>query len=245
MADDHSRFCWQAVVHCAEVLPAGVLMGTGLALSRPQDHSVDTVIVVMLAVSGAILVLAYKPVLQAANFGQVAVLLALCCVAHRIFSRTHALQLTDEKLLLDELISCLREYAVMMACLGSAICMACPSPMQRPSVDPLPVEQRDPLASNAPSLCQYQDLGQSCDLSSQSDKLECISDVGSLPFRHVGPTSSYSEASEYSVLTLSSSGGRVDPVLAMSIFQLSMKMNAVMSTRDEDASSTEPQLEFN
>lgn len=100
------------------------------------------------------------------------------------------------------------------------------------------------MASNAPSLYQYQDLGQSCDLSSQSDKLECISDVGSLPFRHVGPTSSYSEASEYSVLTLSSSGGRVDPVLAMSIFQLSMKMNTVMPTRDEDASSTEPQLEF-
>lgn len=40
-------------------------MGTGLALSRPQDHSVDTVIVVMLVVSGAISALAYKPVLQA------------------------------------------------------------------------------------------------------------------------------------------------------------------------------------
>ncbi|KAH7160203.1 hypothetical protein B0J13DRAFT_123792 [Dactylonectria estremocensis] len=244
MADDLRRFCLRAVLHVAGVLPAGFLWGSGVALTVTQDHTVETVIIVILAMSGAISALVHKPVLQAVKFGRIAGLLALWCVAHRAVSCVHGLQLKKETVpLMDEVVSCLREYAIMTACICSAIAVGCPPPARLPLEE---VERPYSLASNTPTLYTL-DVGsnQPQDLISNPDRVDLLSNAGSLPFKHFGPASTYSGASEYSMLSLSSSDGRVDPIFAMSIWQLKMKVMTVMSDRDEDENaSTRPQREL-
>ncbi|KAH7136552.1 hypothetical protein EDB81DRAFT_83291 [Dactylonectria macrodidyma] len=244
MADDLRRSCLRAVRHVADVLPAGFLWGSGVALSIPQDHTIGTVIIVILAMSGAISALVYRPVLQAVNFGRIAGLLALCCVAHRAVTCVHDLQLKKEALpIMDEVVSCLREYAIMTACLCSAMAVGCPPPARLPLEE---VERPYSVASNTSTLFTL-DVGsnQPQDLISNPDRVDVLSNAGSLPFKHFGPASTYSATSEYSMLSLSSSDSRVDPILSMSVWQLQMKLTTVMSDRDEEENaSTRPQREL-
>ncbi|KPM34398.1 hypothetical protein AK830_g12174 [Neonectria ditissima] len=236
MPDDFRRFCWPVVLHCAEVLPAGLLWATGIALSVPQSQSIEIVIVVLLIMSSAVTTLAHKPILKAANFGGVAIILAFYFIAHGVISRTHAIKHGIEPPLIEDVGSCLREYAVVMALICSAMAMACPNPPRTGlPLDPLQVERPNPFAPDA-SLFPNGDLG-----SKKSWDFELFSNAGSLPFRHFGPTSHYSGSSENS-MTLSSSGDQADPVLVMTLDQLSMKMNSMVSAQDD--ASTEPQSHF-
>lgn len=171
-----------------------------------------------------------------ANFGGVAIILAFYVIAHGVISRTHAMKHGIETPLIEEIVSCIREYSVVMACIGSAMAMACPHPPRTGlPPDSLQVERPNPFAPDAP-LFPNGDLG-----SKQYWDLELFSNAGSLPFRHVGPTSHYSGSSDNS-MTLSSSGDQADPLLVMRLDQLSMKMKPMVSAQDD--ASTEPQPDF-
>ncbi|KAF5023160.1 hypothetical protein F66182_4793 [Fusarium sp. NRRL 66182] len=188
---------WQTVRYVVTIMPAGTLLGAGVALRLPRHTHLDVVIILLLAVSGITSILVHASSFQEARLGRFAIVVALGC----IFSRFHCL--TESPTPVAELITGLRDYALIMAVVSSVVAMIMPGePRRRQQSETIAGEEGKPRDT----FCKPS-AKRSLDVASSTSYPDFLSDVGSLDFKYMtGPKSHYSEysCSEDSVLTLSS-----------------------------------------
>ncbi|KAM5361600.1 hypothetical protein ACJZ2D_012994 [Fusarium nematophilum] len=224
---------WRGARHVAAILPAGTLLGAGVALRLPRHNQLDAVIILLLTVSGAISALAYRHAFQEARLGRIAGGVALGCIAPRLPCLNKALSPVDE------FISCLRDYAIFMAVVIFVVAMIMPNTARRKQYsDGIAVENTNPLASYLKSQLDSSERvsSRTWDLSSCASTLSRLSDIGSLRFKHMSRSpsvhSGYS-SSEESALTLSS-GLKHDPALAMEVAPWATIVNRLIYGAGED-----------
>ncbi|KAF4986565.1 hypothetical protein FDECE_15890 [Fusarium decemcellulare] len=208
---------WKALRHVAVISPAGTLLGAAVALRLPRHIHHDVVVLLLLALSGAMSALVYTPAFREARIGRFAVVVAFVCVASRILTLKKSLSPTEE------IMSCLRDYAVIMAVVVFVMVVARPDTATRTrQTEVIAAEKTDLLVARVkPPIGSELSTSRTWDLSSYAGTLDIPSDIGSIMFKYMpGPKSRLSgySSSDESVLTLSS-GSKRDPAWAMNIVQ--------------------------
>ncbi|KAH7257384.1 hypothetical protein BKA59DRAFT_106791 [Fusarium tricinctum] len=199
---------WQVVSHVVSILPVGTLFGAAVALGLPRHPHVDVVIFLLLAVSGSTSILVHASAFKQARLGPVAMIIAL----GYIISRTRCF--TEYPKSVDELVTGLRDYALIMAVVISVVAMMMPGTVRTRQLSGGIAEEEDhlPSLSAEPRSALRKPMAKrSWDLSSTTSHLDLLSHVGSLDFKFMpGPNSHYSDhsSSKDSVITLSSGSER-------------------------------------
>ncbi|KAL5617133.1 hypothetical protein FocTR4_00001592 [Fusarium oxysporum f. sp. cubense] len=197
-------FIWRIVRHVAIILPAGTLLGTGVALGLPPHPHLDAAIFLLLAVSAMVSFLLHAPAFQQARLGTVAGLVALSC----IISQSHCFMQSPKSR--HEIMAGLRDYILKMAIITSVIAMrltAMPRNRQETAgiieegehISPMGIERCKSLRNLSTKL--------SWDLASTASHTGLLSNIGSLDFKFMsGPKSHDSDCSsgKDSDITLSS-----------------------------------------
>ncbi|KAF5686856.1 hypothetical protein FCIRC_2660 [Fusarium circinatum] len=204
MPDIARSFIWRIVRHVAIILPAGTLLGAGVALGLPLHPHLDAAIFLLLAVSAVVSFLLHGPAFQQARLGTIAGLVALSC----IISRSHCFTQTPMSRI--EIMVGLRDYILKMAVVTSVIAMrltAMPRNRQETAgtmeegehISPMGIERYKSLRNLSTRL--------SWDLASTVSHVGLLSNIGSLDFKFMsGPKSHDSDCSsgKDSDITLSS-----------------------------------------
>ncbi|KAF4979284.1 hypothetical protein FZEAL_4483 [Fusarium zealandicum] len=221
------------VRHVARVLPAGTLLGAVVAMRLPRHNHVDGIICLLLAVSGAISGLVYRSTFQEARLDRIAAVVAAFCISPRIISLGRA------RSRVDEAISCLRDFSIFMAVVMFVVAMCLHSTRERS--DRILDAKTELLGqgSKGKSASPRQGTSRTWPLSARTKSLSALSDIGSLPYKHLGPTMrpfGY-PGSEKSELTLSS-GFKHDPALIMKVIPWISIVNQKRSREGDDESES-------
>ncbi|EWG38076.1 hypothetical protein FVEG_14834 [Fusarium verticillioides 7600] len=197
-------FIWRIVRHVAIILPAGTLLGAGVALGLPPHPHLDAAIFSLLAVSAVVSFLLHGPAFQQARLGTIAGLVALSC----IISQSHCF--TQSPKPRTEILVGLRDYILKMAVVTSVIAMRLTAmPRNRQETADI-IEEGEHISPNG--IERYRSLRNlstklSWDLASTASHAGLLSSIGSLDFKFMsGPKSHDSDCStgKDSDITLSS-----------------------------------------
>ncbi|KAI1010172.1 hypothetical protein LB504_012387 [Fusarium proliferatum] len=199
-------FIWRIVRHAAIILPAGTLLGAGVALGLPPHPHLDAAIFSLLVVSAVVSFLLHGPAFQQARLGTIAGLVALSC----IISQSHCFTQPPKSRI--EIMVGLRDYILKMAVVTSVIAMrltAMPRNRQETAEITL-IEEGEHISPKG--IGRYKSLRNlstklSWDLASTASHAGLLSNIGSLDFKFMsGPKSHDSDCSsgKDSDITLSS-----------------------------------------
>ncbi|CAM1507278.1 Fc.00g069190.m01.CDS01 [Cosmosporella sp. VM-42] len=239
MFENLGHWSWKALRHVLEILPAGALYCSGGALGLRQDCNFIVVIVPVWIVSATVTALAYRAALQAANFGRIAITIAL-------LSAIYTLQNTTQNApLLDQIVSCLRHYIMVTSMVAAVLAMVFRVPPRNGSMEPFPVEETNPLAVEATTASLRNSLDlmtasyATLDVLLPSTTQTGLSDVGSVAYDNMGPGSTCPGCSSNGGTEVSlRSTGRVKLGLTQSVVRWS---SIAIPTSKADDASTEAQ----
>ncbi|KAF5237492.1 hypothetical protein FANTH_10779 [Fusarium anthophilum] len=197
-------FIWRIARHVAIILPAGTLLGAGVALGLPPHPHLDAAIFLLLAVSAVVSFLLHGPAFQQARLGTIAGLVALSC----IISRSHCF--TQSPMSRIEIMVGFRDYILKMAVVTSVIAMrltAMPRNRQETAGTMEEGEHISPMGIEGYKSLRNLSTRLSWDLASTVSHVGLLSNIGSLDFKFMsGPKSHDSDCSsgKDSDITLSS-----------------------------------------
>ncbi|KAF5617165.1 hypothetical protein F52700_12678 [Fusarium sp. NRRL 52700] len=175
-------FIWRIIRHVAIILPAGTLLGAGVALGLPPHPHLDA----------------------AARLGTIAGLVALGCIISQSYCFTHS-----PKSRMEIMVG-LRDYILKMAVVTSVIAMtltAMPRNRQETTVTIEEGEHNSPMGIERCASLRNLSTKLSWDLASTASHADLLSNIGSLDFKFMsGPKSHDSDCSsgKDSDITLSS-----------------------------------------
>ncbi|KAF5669140.1 hypothetical protein FHETE_5072 [Fusarium heterosporum] len=186
----------QIARHVVTILPGGTLFGAAVASGLPRHPHLDIV----------------------ARLGTVAMVVALGCV----ISRSHCF--TEYPKSLDELVTPLRDFSLIMAVVTSVVAMMMPhTGRTRQPSDGIAEEEGNLLCliADLRDTLRKSSSNRSWSLASSTSQFDLLSDRGSLDVKFMsGPRSHYSDlsCSKESAITLSS-GFERDPSRITEIIQ--------------------------
>ncbi|KAF5563065.1 hypothetical protein FNAPI_2864 [Fusarium napiforme] len=197
-------FIWRIVRHVVIILPAGTLLGAGVALGLPPHPHLDAAIFSLLAVSAVVSFLLHGPAFQQARLGPIAGLVALSC----IISQSHCF--TQSPKSRTAILVGLRDYILKMAVVTSVIAMRLTAMPRNRQETADTIEEGEHISPNG--IERYKSLRNlstklSWDLASTASHVGLLSNIGSLDFKFMsGPKSHDSDCStgKDSDITLSS-----------------------------------------
>lgn len=228
---------WQTMRWYVEKLPVGLLWGAGLALCSPTDPTVGIVAAWVFVVFGSVTALCFRPVLQAAKFHHIALFIALFCITHGSISYIGLHNLADDKSVMCEITSRLREFAVITACVSSCLVNFHSIPPREVQQDPerpasLPLDVPTPAHRAMDSS-----LKDRLDVLPCSDKHEYHHNADNLALQLTGPGSTRSQSTHSSDISLSSVN-RVSPTITHNLIQWEKTVNPMKPARDEGPSAS-------
>lgn len=176
-----------------------------------------------------------------AKFGRISGILAFLSILHSLLNHSKNAQF------MDEVILWLRHYIMVTSLVAAVVAMTFREPFgldQR--FEPLLVERRDPQAPDAKTLETAPDVGlkPTLDLLPFLAGRKPLSDIGSIAFRYMGPSSSYTPDSSDDTEVSLHSMGQVKPSLVQDIILFCSIANpAKPSLRDDDSVQLLPDLQ--
>ncbi|RSM16337.1 hypothetical protein CEP52_000395 [Fusarium oligoseptatum] len=213
------RGLWNTLQHVSVILPAGIFLGSAIALSLPRHNGLNAVTVILLFASGAVSVLLYRHTFQQIRFGRVAAVVAFAFVASRSPPLIKSLPFVEVAL------SCIQFFAVSVVIVASAVAMRRPYAIPRiQETEDIANEEVDSMAPGARSQPGTPE-------SSVGEPDEAKSDLNPLRFEHMeGQKLQPPEPAggEASTLTLSPNS-KLDPAWLFEI------LGWVQTVRQEDS----------
>ncbi|KAH7274571.1 hypothetical protein MRS44_000572 [Fusarium solani] len=195
------RGLWNTLQRVSVILPAGIFLGSAIALSLPRHNDLNAVTVILLLVSGAVSMLLYRNTFQQVRLGRVVPVAAFASVASRSPSLIKSLSFADVA------ISCIQFTAWCVVIIASAVAMrrpnAIPQARQTEDIANEEVDSMVPGARSQPGTPE----------SSVGDPHEAKSGFDPLLFEHMEgqklqpPESASGEASTLAL----SPDSRLDP----------------------------------